>query len=269
MKRLNIEPHNDFLEKDDFRLNSRKIRQYLREDQFEKWSKYPQKGKGVVLFRECPFANKWIRHHKGLTVSEWIDSLKMVANVAAVRAIPGRSPDNNRCRHCHSETETLAHVLGYCRFGETLRNTRHHKIRSLIANNLKENKFEVHEEVHGLEENGSTRRIDIIAIQNSTGTIFDPTIRFETDINQPQEINKEKIKIYENTIPYYKTKYNLKKIEIIGLMIGARGTLPNFTNNVLSKFKVKKSTKEEIIRTTLKYSVYILRNHLYNNNNKL
>uniref|UniRef100_A0A1B6EVT8 Reverse transcriptase zinc-binding domain-containing protein n=1 Tax=Cuerna arida TaxID=1464854 RepID=A0A1B6EVT8_9HEMI len=191
----------------------------------------------------------------------------MIANVAAVRAIPGRSLDNNRCRHCLSEIETLAHVLGFCQVGETLRNTRHHKIRSLIAKNLKENGYEVYEEVHGLAKNGSTRIIDIICIQNSIGTILDPTIRFETDQNQPLKTNEEKIIIYEETIQFYKTKYNLKEIEIFGLLIGARGTIPKFTNNIFKKFKISKTTIEEIIRTSFKYSVYMLRNHIYNTQN--
>ncbi|KAJ4441221.1 hypothetical protein ANN_11072 [Periplaneta americana] len=37
------------------------------------------------------------------------------------RAIPGRTMDNNRCRHCDSETETLPHFLGSCPHGEALR----------------------------------------------------------------------------------------------------------------------------------------------------
>ncbi|KAJ4451931.1 hypothetical protein ANN_03412 [Periplaneta americana] len=57
---------------------------------------------------------------------EWRDALKMAGNVAAVRAIPGRTIDKC-CRHCGSEIETLQHVLGSCPHGEALRNARHHK----------------------------------------------------------------------------------------------------------------------------------------------
>ncbi|KAJ4443313.1 hypothetical protein ANN_04981 [Periplaneta americana] len=60
----------------------------------------------------------------------------MAANVASVRAIPGRFQDNNRCRRCHSEIETLAHVLGSCPFGDALLNHRHRTIRSKLAKAL-------------------------------------------------------------------------------------------------------------------------------------
>ena len=105
----------------------------------------------------------------------------MVANVYPLRAIPGRSQDGNHCRRCGSEIETIGHVLGACPFGETLRNTRHHNIRSLIATALRERDFTVYEEVHGVSLEGSHRRIDMIAIPASSteGYIIDPTIRIK------------------------------------------------------------------------------------------
>ncbi|KAJ4441730.1 hypothetical protein ANN_11588 [Periplaneta americana] len=85
--------------------------------------------------------------------------------------------------------ETLAHVLGSCSFGETLRNSRHHKIRSTIAICLKSNGYTTFEEVHGIADTGSHRRIDIITFKlgETKGYILDPTIRFETHQNQPEE----------------------------------------------------------------------------------
>ena len=94
----------------------------------------------------------------------------MVGNVAAVRAIPGRSLNNIRCRHCPNEKETPAHVLGSC----PLRNSRHHQITTAIA------QAPVFEEIHGISTTGSTRRIDIIAFKDqTTGYIIDPTVRLE------------------------------------------------------------------------------------------
>ncbi|KAJ4429710.1 hypothetical protein ANN_21914 [Periplaneta americana] len=87
-----------------------------------------------------------------LNCSEWRDPLKMTGNVAPVRAVSGRTQDNNHCRRCHSEVETLAHVLSSCPFGETLRNSRHHKIRSVIATSLKSNGYTTYEEVHGIAD---------------------------------------------------------------------------------------------------------------------
>ncbi|KAJ4443473.1 hypothetical protein ANN_05145 [Periplaneta americana] len=70
----------------------------------------------------------------------------------------------------------------------------------------------------------NTRRIDIIAFKEFTrsGFIIDPTMRFGTNKEQPAEVNKEKKDIYNPTIVYYLQKYQLKELEIIGLLVGAR-----------------------------------------------
>ncbi|KAJ4447114.1 hypothetical protein ANN_09114 [Periplaneta americana] len=72
---------------------------------------------------------------------------------------------------------------------------------------------------------GNTRRIDIIAFKESTrsGFIIDPTVRFETNEEQPVEVDKEKNNICNPTIPYYLQKYQLEELEVIGLLVGARG----------------------------------------------
>ncbi|KAJ4450629.1 hypothetical protein ANN_02057 [Periplaneta americana] len=57
---------------------------------------------------------------------------------------------------------------------------------------LRKLKYTVYEEVHGTADNGSNRRIDIIAISESLsqGMIIDPTIRFETYKGQPEDRDK-------------------------------------------------------------------------------
>ncbi|KAJ4437590.1 hypothetical protein ANN_17735 [Periplaneta americana] len=119
---------------------------------------------------------------------------------------------------------TLAHVLGSCPHGEALQNARHHQVRSIIATALNDADYNTFEEVHGLSVTGSTRRIDIIAFKESTrsGYIIDPTVHFETDEEQPAEVDNEKKNIYNPTIPYYLKKYQLKELEVIGLLVEAR-----------------------------------------------
>ncbi|KAJ4438771.1 hypothetical protein ANN_14722 [Periplaneta americana] len=207
--RLNIVPEDALFHKNEHFLNVTKILKFLRNREFDIWCRHPQKEKGVVLFKQYPGANKWICKHEGLSNSEWRDGIKMVGNVAAVRAVPERSQDN-RCRHFHNEVETLAHVLGSCPHGEALRNTRHHQVRSIIATALKHADYNTFEEVHGLSVTGSTRRIDIIAFKESTrsGYIIDPTVRFETDEEQPAEVDNEKkeyLQSYHSLLPQKNT----------------------------------------------------------------
>ncbi|KAJ4445844.1 hypothetical protein ANN_12529 [Periplaneta americana] len=115
------------------------------------------------LDKEFTPANKWMRQPDHLTSSEWRLRLKMTANVCPLRAIPGRSRDGNQCRRCVSEIETLGHVLGACPFSETLWNSRNHRIRSMIVEVLRKKGLTVHEEVHGISQEGSCRRIDMLA----------------------------------------------------------------------------------------------------------
>ncbi|KAJ4445638.1 hypothetical protein ANN_12321 [Periplaneta americana] len=108
-------------------------------------------------------------------------------------------------------TETLGHVLGFCRKGELLRNNRHHKVRGAIACLLRNKGWEVHEEVHCISEDDSHRRADIIAInrQQQKAIIIDRTIRMERDLNQAHQVDQEKRAIYEPCIPYLSAKYNI------------------------------------------------------------
>ncbi|KAJ4430373.1 hypothetical protein ANN_22589 [Periplaneta americana] len=159
-------------------LQVKKLRQELRERAFQSWCSLNQKGKGVILYKEFTPANKWIRQPDRLTSSEWRQALKMTVNVCSLRAIPGRSRDGNHCRRCVSEIETLGHVLGACPFSETLRNSRHHRIRSMIAEVLRKKGLTVHEEVHGISQEGSCRRIDMLAIPPGyiSAYIIEPTV---------------------------------------------------------------------------------------------
>ncbi|KAJ4444098.1 hypothetical protein ANN_05887 [Periplaneta americana] len=123
-----------------------------------------------------------------------------------------RAFSTTRCRQpdCN-ETETLGHVLGFCRKGELLRNNSHHRVRGAIACLLRNKGWEVHEEVHCISEDDSHRRADIIAInrQQQKAIIIDPTIRMERELNQAYQVDQEKRAIYEPCNPYLSAKYNI------------------------------------------------------------
>ena len=246
------------------RKSTKKLRDTLRKRSYTNWCNLPTKGKGVVLYQECQSANKWIHPKEGLSTSEWVNTIKMTADVAAVRALQGRSQDGNHCRFC-SEIETLAHVLGKCPRGEQLRTTRHHNVRSLLANALRNQKWIVQEEVHCVSAEGSNRRIDILAYDaNSlTGYVIDPTVRFECHIQQPSDVDIEKRNIYNPCVPDLCKKFQIKSLEVIGLFIGSRGTITNFFEVFRKKFMLPKSVTKDILLSVIKNSVKILNNHIY------
>ncbi|KAJ4429933.1 hypothetical protein ANN_22137 [Periplaneta americana] len=110
-----------------------------------------------------------------------------------------------------------------------------------------------------------TRRIDIIAFKESTrsGFIIDPTVRFETDEEQPAEVDKEKKNIYNPTIPYYLQKYQLEELEVIGLLVGARGAATLFMKDVFKRLGIPTTIIPIVTLAAFKGSIALLKHHLY------
>ena len=104
----------------------------------------------------------------------------------------------------------------------------------------------------------------MIAFQDTNkGWIIDPTIRMESHADQPIEVHNEKCSIYNATISYYKNKYQLKDIVVLGLMVGARGTITSQFVQFCRQFNLDKNFIKEIAISTLRDSITILKNHLY------
>ncbi|PSN58337.1 hypothetical protein C0J52_11565 [Blattella germanica] len=102
-------------------------------------------------------------------------------------------------------------------------------------------------EVHDVSDDGSIRRIDMIALQDTNkGWIIDPTIRMESHADQPIEVHNEKCSIYNATISYYKNKYQLKDIVVLRLMVGARGTITSQFVQFCRQFNLDKNFIKEL-----------------------
>ncbi|KAJ4442049.1 hypothetical protein ANN_11915 [Periplaneta americana] len=156
-----------------------------------------------------------------VTGKEWDVRAKCIINATGPMTDTIRKMDNPKVKEICCPSSGVHIVLpGY--YSEALHNICHHAVRSMLAEALKEVGFTVHQEVQGVATQGSVRRIDIIAIKNNSAYILDPTIRFETHADQPHEVDSEKKWIYEPTIPFYKDKYSLSHIDVIGLMVGAQ-----------------------------------------------
>lgn len=220
------------------------------------------------MYAECPKANSWMSSKKPLSTSEYVNAVKLSCNLIPVRSVPGRSFNTTRCRHTGcNETETIGHVLGFCRKSELLRNNRHHRVRTSIAEVLRHLGWEVHEEVHCISAADSNRRADIIAIDRvkDKAMVLDPTIRFERNLSQADEVNKEKQEIYEPCLPFLSSKYSipLNQWVVRGMLFGARGSLPQSTYQLLVKLKFKVFQIQNILLQILRDSLHIIHYHLY------
>ncbi|KAJ4434433.1 hypothetical protein ANN_22995 [Periplaneta americana] len=161
----------------------------------------------------------------------------------------------------------LTFILGYIVVLASVGLSNNDMVQRYYHLMLKRDRFAVI--VHGLSVTGSTLRIDIIAFKESTrsGFIIDPTVRFETIEEQPAEVDKEKNNIYNPTIPYYLQKYQLKELEVIGLLVGARGTATLFMKDVFKRLGIPTSIIPIVTLAALKGSIALLKNHLYSKSN--
>ncbi|PSN57203.1 hypothetical protein C0J52_05031 [Blattella germanica] len=104
---------------------------------------------------------------------------------------------------------------------------------------------------------GSHRRIDMIAIPPSSAgsSVIDSTIRTESYEDQPRDVHEEKCNIYVPTIPFYKDKFNLTSIEVIGLMVGARGTIPHLFVCFCRKFDLPSGLIMAVVIAVVKVAI--------------
>ena len=99
-------------------------------------------------------------------------------------------------------------MLGACDFGLNRRNARHHKVKHALARLLSSKGLQVEDEVTCQDAHGSTRRIDILVIDDDgkRAYIVDPTVRFETNADVDKQVRDEKRAIYESCIPDLKSR---------------------------------------------------------------
>ena len=85
----------------------------------------------------------------------------------------------------------------------------------------------------------------------------------ETGEEQPLQVHNEKCLIYDPTIPYYLDKYHLTSIKVIGLLIGARGTIPRQLVDFSKQFHLSNAFLKDLAITAVRGSLKILEKHLY------
>ena len=142
-----------------------------------------------------------------------------------------------------------------------------HRLNALLT----EKGFTCHDEVECVDEDGSNRRIDILAIDPGDANkayIIDPTVRYETNDDLDTIVQIEKARIYEPCIEDVKRRYPQyaqRDFEVIGLWFGSRGSIGKGVKNFFKKFKLEKKHIPDIAETVLADSINILHNHIYSN----
>ncbi|KAL1448237.1 hypothetical protein WDU94_006625 [Cyamophila willieti] len=198
------------------------LRYQLRFKSFQSWCAASYQGIGVQYYADYTPSNNFITNKNSLSSSEWTAAIKLNSNYASLAGVPGVQNTSNPsylCRRCQREKETIPHVLGSCSYNERLITMRHHKIKKMIIDILKERDMDCFEEVSCVDIDGSRRYCDIVAFPKKNkekAYILDPTIRYESnDPQQAEKIDLEKRKIYEPCIDYLKKRNMTKNIRAV------------------------------------------------------
>ena len=255
---------------------AQQIRTALREKAFDEWAALDYQGIGVKHFKTYPKANRFMVDKSNLSGSEWVAAVKLNTNYANLNGVPGvnEQSQDRRCRRCPSENQSReipSHVLGFCRFGLNRRNNRHHNIKHWIARLLKEKGFRCYDEVKCIDGQGSNRSVDILAFEPNTNKAFiiDPTIRYESNVDMDLVVQQEKQAIYGTCSTDLNNKYSQygdREYEVIGLWLGARGSIGTGVTDFFDRFHLDKGLLPEITEAILVDSIHMIHHHIYASN---
>ncbi|WP_131058311.1 hypothetical protein, partial [Clostridioides difficile] len=249
----------------DSEVSTKALRVALRDAQFVKWSKMPYQGQGVKHFSDFKRGNSFVHGKNSLSCSEWTAAIKLNSNYANLRAVPGvgRQGQDNLCRRCGKEQETIKHVLGACFNTEGSRILRHHWVKDRIAALLEEKGFTCIDELQCRDGDGRIRRVDILAFEpdSNQAYIIDPTVRYEDNEDVAQNVQTEKESIYASCADDIIERFPQlasRNFEVIGVWIGSRGTISTSVVEFFRRFELDEAVLVEIAEEVLSRSIGIL-----------
>jgi hypothetical protein len=214
--------------------------------EIKQWAQLKSQGKAVSAFTENKVGNAWLKNPKFLRPSKYITALKMRANVAGDRAalVRAKIKDDINYRKCHAQEETLGHILGQCISTKKERIRRHDDIKDFILKEVVEKDKEaiVTNEPTLRTPEGSVLKPDLV-IKNREGVfVVDVTVRHE-DGDYLRIARKGKIDKYEKLLPDLKERLKADRGEVLPIVVGTRGVIPNETLLALEKLNIRSKSK--------------------------
>jgi hypothetical protein len=214
--------------------------------EIKQWAQFKSQGKAVSAFIENKVGNAWLTNPEILRPSKYITALKLRANVAGDRAalIRAKIKDDINCRKCRAQKETLGHILGQCIYTKKDRIRRHDYIKEYILQEVVEKGKEaiVTNEPTLRTSEASVLKPDLV-IKNREGVfVVYVTVRLE-DGDYLRLARRGKIDKYEKLLPDLKERLKADKGEVLSLVAGTRGVIPNETLLALEKLNIRDKSK--------------------------
>ena len=173
-------------------------------------------------------------------------------NTLPIRARPMNKVDAERkCRRCHSEDETMAHLLQSCRANMTLINMRHSACLNIIYQAIKRSDLiiQIDEPLQYLQGIPSValQRIDIYAEDTSARKIL--LVDLKCPIDQTgtfESADAKNLLHYANLLKHVKKIKNQYQVELHTILVGSLGTILDKSISILEKFGISKKTMKKL-----------------------
>ena len=194
-----------------------------------------------------------------------------------------KSMDNSKCRLCNQYEETMDHIISGCsKIAHTDYKYRHNKVAAMLHWNLCQNygipvarKWWEHKPEKVMESNDKKFKIlwdfkiqtdkklehntpDITVVEEKMIKLIDVAIPGDSRIEE-KEI--EKIEKYQDLRIEVQRLWE-KKAVVIPVVVGALGAVPKKLGKYLEKVGIDRITTEQIQRTAILGTAYILRKYL-------
>ncbi|MCC7304188.1 reverse transcriptase family protein [bacterium] len=204
-------------------------------------------GHGNEVFGSCALTNTWLKGEfetmKGRT---FINSIKLRTNTIETRVTQSRGQTVEKmCRRCHTDPESIMHILQFCNSTRGLRCERHDRICTRVAQKLKERGFNIIQEKRFVVPNDNLKILkpDLIVIKNNKVNILDVQVVYETSGAAFSNAYQRKVEKYTQLIPLVRQEFKCESVEIHGLIIGARGS---FLHNHINIWRALEFTNTDL-----------------------
>jgi hypothetical protein len=215
----------------------------MKEKELREWAQLKSQGKAVSAFVGDRIGNSWLASSTIFRPSKSITALKLRANVARARAALARAKITKEidCPKCRVQKETLDHILGQCTYTKKERIERHDMVKDHILQCIvdKDKERAVTREPTINSPEGGILKPDLV-IKNQQGVFMvDVTVRHEHK-EYLQTGRQSKLDKYAPLLPGLKERFECENAEVLPIVIGTRGALPQSTVDALNKLNITK-----------------------------
>ncbi|CAH2021857.1 unnamed protein product, partial [Acanthoscelides obtectus] len=217
-----------------------KLKRSAIDKEYSSWKGLPCQGDGVEEFKDR-LSNEWLTRNDLLSSGRMIDALRMRTNTYGNRTTlirAGHDHLSHLCRVCENRPESLSHIIGGCPELKPRVIKRHDEIGNLVESEVskKRRNLELLRESTFRVSNGMLKP-DLVVVDQGRAQVVDYTVRYE-GTNTLKEAHEEKVAKYSILENPLRDIFGDVEVEVIPIVIGARGALPRTTVNGLRRLGI-------------------------------